>query len=58
MRTGVYLDYYNGDAVDHITRREARVYFTCDASTITGPTFEHLKDSYQGHFAVPTKYAC
>ena len=56
---GVYIDYYNGDMIDHITRYEARVYFVCDKSTtINGPVFEHLKDDYKAHFHVFTKYVC
>lgn len=56
---GVYLDYYNGDMVDHITRYEARIYFVCQANvTIDGPIMEHFKESDQAHFHVFTKYAC
>ena len=56
---GVYLDYYNGDMIDHITRYEARIYFVCNKNvTIDGPRFEHLKDSNQAHFHVFTKHAC
>ena len=55
---GTYLDYYDGDAVDHITRYEARVYFVCSTDTIVGPKLEHLKESSQAHFHVFTKYAC
>ena len=55
----MFLDYYNGDAVDHITRYETRVYFVCnDQDEIKGPVLEHMKDSYQVHFHVFTKYAC
>ena len=57
--TGVYLDYYNGGAVSHIVRYEARVYFVCMANvTLDGPHFEHMKDSSAVHFRVNTKYAC
>jgi hypothetical protein len=59
FQDGLYLDYYNGDMVDHITRYEARIYFVCNSSTtFAGPDFEHLKDSNQAHFHISTKYAC
>lgn len=55
----MYLDYYNGDAVNHIVRYETRIYFVCVKNvTIDGPVFEHMKDSYSVHIHVNTKYAC
>ncbi|XP_019850720.1 PREDICTED: uncharacterized protein LOC109581225 isoform X2 [Amphimedon queenslandica] len=58
FQDGVYMDLYDGDMIDHITRYEARIYFVCSQSELDGPYFEHLKDSNQAHFHVSTKYAC
>ncbi len=59
IHAGVHLNYYNGDSVSHIIRWESRVYFVCDMSVdINGPVLEHVKESYQVHFHVFTKYAC
>jgi hypothetical protein len=59
FENGLYLDYYNGDMVDHINRYETRIYLICkNDTTVTFPTFQRLKNSYQAHFQLFTKYVC
>lgn len=59
FKDGLYLDYYDGEAVDHTTNYEARVYMICNKTVdFTPPQMEHMKDSYQVHFKMHTKYAC
>ena len=56
---GVFIDYYGGEAVNHITQYSARLYFVCKAGTkLEGPTLEHVKDSYTAHFRFNTEYVC
>jgi len=56
---GIYLDYYDGEPVDHITNYEARVYIICNKSVdVSPPEMEHMKDSYQVHFKMHSKHAC
>ena len=56
---GIYLDYYDGEAFDHITNYEARLYMICNHTvTYTPPRMEHMTDRYQVHFKMQTKYAC
>ena len=59
VSTGAHLNYYFGDAVSHIMRYKCKIYFVCDKNnTITGPDFEHMKDNYDVHIHINTKYAC
>ena len=59
INAGVHLNYYFGDAVSHIMRYKCKIYFVCDqANEIVGPDFEHLKDNYDAHIHIKTKYAC
>ncbi len=40
-------------------RYKGKIYFVCDKTKdMDGPVFEHLKDNYDGHFRINTKYAC
>ena len=56
---GIYLGYYDGEAVDHITNYEARLYMICNKTVISiAPQMEHITDRYQVHFKMQTKYAC
>ena len=56
---GAHLNLYYGDTVSHIMRFKGKIYFVCDMTTeMNGPVFEHLKDNYDGHFHIFTKYAC
>ncbi|XP_065901901.1 uncharacterized protein [Dysidea avara] len=56
---GLYLDYYDGESVDHITNYEARVYIICNKGVeVIPPQMEHMKDSHQVHFKMHSKHAC
>ena len=59
LHAGAHLNYYFGDAVSHILRYKCKIYFVCDKNnTIRGPDFEHMKDNYDVHIRINTKYAC
>lgn len=56
---GLYLNMYFGDAVTHIEHYQLKLYFICkEGVTILGPKMEHLKDDYDAHIKIFTKYAC
>lgn len=56
---GLYLDMFYGDAATHINHYQMKVYFICKADvTMDGPTLEHIKDNYDAHIKIFTKYAC
>ena len=55
--TGVFIDYYGGEAESHIVQYAARLYFVCKSGTeLEGPVLEHLKDSYTAHIHFSTEY--
>ena len=54
MYTGVFIDYYEGEAESHIVQYAARLYFVCKAGT----SLEHLKDSYTAHIHFYTEHVC
>ena len=57
--TGVFIDYYGGEAESHIVQYAARLYFVCKSGTeLEGPVLEHLKDSYTAHIHFFTEYVC
>ena len=57
--TGVYLNMFYGDAVTHIMHYQLKIYFICKQGvTMDGPKLEHIKDDYDAHIKILTKYAC
>lgn len=57
--TGLYLNMFYGDAVTHIVHYQLKLYFICkEGVTMDGPKLEHIKDDYDAHIKILTKYAC
>lgn len=56
---GLYLNMFYGDAVTHIDHYQLKLYFICkEGVTMDGPKLEHIKDDYDAHIKILTKYAC
>lgn len=50
---------FYGDTVTHIQHYQLKLYFICQKDvTMDGPKLEHIKDDYDAHMKILTKYAC
>lgn len=57
--SGLYLNMFYGDAMTHIDHYQLKLYFICkEGVEIDGPKLEHVKDNYDAHIKILTKYAC
>jgi len=69
-KDGIFLTYYHGHFINHITAAQSIIYFICDErQEMSNPFAEHVRscgdpndgDTVVGdqyHFFVQTKYAC
>lgn len=50
---------FYGDMMTHIAHYQVKVYFICkEGVTMDGPILEHIKENYDAHIHIFTKYAC
>lgn len=54
---GAYIATYQGSQIDNVDAYSAHVYFICSQQAAP-PTYEHMKATWQVHFAVLTPLAC
>ena len=58
--SGVFLQMYHGDVINHWQKYMSNIYIVCDkTATEVKPMFEHIKsDISQAHFKIKTKQVC
>jgi hypothetical protein len=63
-KNGIYTTYYHGDLMpgNTVQHFESRIYFECNATHDSGPSFEHMYphsgDEFMAHFTWATPLAC